>query len=81
MDQLKKSLFCAIILYLLLPLVAFAVELYVVGQTVKLGWDDDQTDIAYYEVILIRNDPAKTMYGPYNATSTGSPRRCQSMKS
>jgi hypothetical protein len=69
MDQLKKTLFYVVIFCLLLSTMAFSVELYTVGQTVELAWDDDQTDIAYYEVILIRNDATKTVYGPYTVTS------------
>jgi hypothetical protein len=48
----------------LLPVVAEAAVLYTAGTSVTLAWDDDQTDIEQYEVILIR-DKTGVQYGPY----------------
>jgi hypothetical protein len=66
--HLNKLLFIALLV--LLPTFAWAVVLYPAGSSVKLAWDDDQTDIEYYEVILIR-DVTGTIYGPYQVTSKG----------
>lgn len=49
---------------LALPVFVNADVLYVVGSSVRLAWDDPQTDIEYYEVILIR-DGTGVVYGPY----------------
>jgi len=47
-----------------------AAVLYPAGQSVKLVWDDAQTDIESYEIILIR-DGTGVQYGPF-VTSTKS---------
>jgi hypothetical protein len=47
-----------------MPILAGAVVLYPAGQSVTLAWDDDQTDIEAYEVILIR-DVTGVEYGPF----------------
>lgn len=69
--ELRKKLILAILfLVLIIPSMVGAAVLYPVGQSVKLAWDDDQTDIEYYEVVLIRDGTGIT-YGPYRVTSKG----------
>ncbi|MBE3137675.1 MAG: hypothetical protein IMZ43_09860 [Thermoplasmata archaeon] len=63
MIRLSKKLII-IILLVLIPTLVFAAVLYPRGSTVRVAWDDDQVDIEYYEVILIRDGTGET-YGPY----------------
>lgn len=51
-------------LFLILPVQVDATVLYPATQSVTVGWDDDQTDIDHYEVVLIR-DVSGVEYGPY----------------
>lgn len=63
--RINKIIACLVVCSLLLiPIFAYAVVLYPRSNSVKLAWNDDQTDIEYYEVILIR-DGTGVIYGPY----------------
>ena len=69
MKRLRNILVSVLLcLFLFIPMFADATVLYVASKTVKLGWDDDQTDIASYELVLIR-DKTGVQYGPYVTTT------------
>jgi len=60
----KLLVLILICIFLLLPVRVDAAVLYPAGQSVTLAWDDDQTDIESYEIILIR-DGTDVQYGPF----------------
>lgn len=66
----RLYLFVFLLIFVLFPVVGYAVVLYPVGSSVKLAWDDEQVDIDYYEVVLIR-DGTGAQYGPYTVTQKG----------
>jgi len=65
----RKILIAVLVgLVLLMPIRVDAAVIYPVGQSVTLAWDDEQTDIDHYEVVLIRN-VSGVEYGPYVTTT------------
>jgi len=63
-----KQILILVLALVFVPIVANAAVLYQAGTSVTLGWDDEQTNIEYYEVVLVR-DVTGVVYGPYPAST------------
>ena len=66
--QSFKVLIYILFLLCCFVLIAHAAILYQAVGTVTLAWDDNQTGINHYEVVLIRDGTGVT-YGPYITTT------------